>query len=151
MLYLKTFRMRSTGWALFGVKFRPSQKIEAIMGGGRILDTGPFFTRLRYIHQTFLLQCVHRSEWGSGNKTTSPSPFSHKWQKAGHGRVSYRILSGGGGKQDGSGMIVACKVCAYLLGGSGGMPPPGKFEFTSSGTKFQTTLWWHLLTFSNIK
>ena len=47
MLHLKTFRMRSTGWALFGVNFRPSQKIEAIMGGGRIFDTGPFFARLR--------------------------------------------------------------------------------------------------------
>ena len=40
--------------------------------------------------------------------------------------VSCRILSWGG-KQDGSRMIVACEVCVYLLGGSGGMPPLGKF------------------------
>ena len=26
---------------------RPLQEIEAIMGGGRIFDTGPFFVRLR--------------------------------------------------------------------------------------------------------
>ena len=39
----------------------------------------------------------------------------------------------GGGKQDGSRMIVACEMRACLLGGSGGMPPPQrKFEFTSS-------------------
>ena len=32
-------------------------------------------------------------------------------------------------------MIVVCKVCAYLLGGSGGMPslpPQENFEITSS-------------------
>ena len=38
----------SIGWALFGVNFRPLQEIEAVMGGGRIFDTGPFFARLRY-------------------------------------------------------------------------------------------------------
>ena len=38
----------SIGWALFGVNFRPLPEIEAIMGGGRIFDTGPFFVRLRY-------------------------------------------------------------------------------------------------------
>ena len=32
------------------MSFRPLQKIEAIMGGGRIFGTGPFFARLRYIH-----------------------------------------------------------------------------------------------------
>ena len=32
----------------FGVNFRPLQEIEAITGGGRIFDTGPFFARLRY-------------------------------------------------------------------------------------------------------
>ena len=42
MLHLKTFRMRSIGWALFGVNFRPLQEIETIMGGGWIFDTGPF-------------------------------------------------------------------------------------------------------------
>ena len=43
----KTFCTRSTGWALFGVNFRPSQRIEAIyMGGGQIFDTRPFFVRL---------------------------------------------------------------------------------------------------------
>ena len=40
MLDLKTFRTRSIGWALFGVNFRPLREIEAIMGGGRIFDTG---------------------------------------------------------------------------------------------------------------
>ena len=29
-------------------------------------------------------------------------------------------------------MIVACKMRACLLGGSGGMPPQENFEFTSS-------------------
>ena len=43
MLHSKTFRMRSIGWALFGVNFRPLQEIEAIMGGRQIFDTGPFF------------------------------------------------------------------------------------------------------------
>ena len=37
------------GWALFGVNFRPLQEIEAIIGYGRIFDTGPFFARLQYI------------------------------------------------------------------------------------------------------
>ena len=51
MLQSKTFCKRSIGWALFGVNFRPLQEIEAIMGSGRIFDTGPFFTRLRcYFH-----------------------------------------------------------------------------------------------------
>ena len=47
---LKTFRTWSIGWALFGVNFRTLQEIEAIMGGGLIFDTGPFFVRLRYRH-----------------------------------------------------------------------------------------------------
>ena len=41
--------------------------------------------------------------------------------------ASYRTLSWGGGKQDGSRMIVVCETHACLLGGSGGsggMPPP---------------------------
>ena len=43
----------------------------------------------------------------------------------------------GGGKQDGSRMIVACESIhtrkrAYLLGGSGGMLPQENFEFRSS-------------------
>ena len=46
MLRFKTFRSRSIGWALFGVNFIPLQEIEAIMGGGRIFDNGPFFARL---------------------------------------------------------------------------------------------------------
>ena len=50
MLHLKTFHMRSIGWALFGVNFRPLQEIEAIIGGGQIFDTGSFFARLRYYH-----------------------------------------------------------------------------------------------------
>ena len=37
-----------------------------------------------------------------------------------------------GEKQDGSRMIVACETRACLLGGSGGISPPGKFEFASS-------------------
>ena len=37
------------GWALFGVNLRPLQEIEAIMGGGWIFDTGPFFVRLQYV------------------------------------------------------------------------------------------------------
>ena len=53
MLHLKTFRTGSIGWALVGVNFRPLQEIEAIMGGGRIFDTGPFFARLRYMHSTY--------------------------------------------------------------------------------------------------
>ena len=48
MLHLKTFCTGSIGWALYGVNFRPLQEIEAIMGGGRIFDTGPFFARLWY-------------------------------------------------------------------------------------------------------
>ena len=44
----ETFSTRSIGWVLFGVNFRPSQKIETIMGGGWIFDTGPFSARLRY-------------------------------------------------------------------------------------------------------
>ena len=55
MLHSKTFRTRSIGWALFGVNFRPLQKIEAIMGDGRIFDTGPFFARLRYVHICILI------------------------------------------------------------------------------------------------
>ena len=55
MLQSKTFRTRSIGWALFGVNFRPLQKIEAIMGDGRIFDTGPFFARLRYVHICILI------------------------------------------------------------------------------------------------
>ena len=39
---------------------------------------------------------------------------------------------GGGGKQDGSRVIVVCETRACLLGGSGGMPPRENFEFTSS-------------------
>ena len=41
--------MRSIGWALFRVNFRPLQKIEAIMEGGWTFDTGPFFARLQYL------------------------------------------------------------------------------------------------------
>jgi len=33
--------------AFWSELYRPLQKIEAIMGGGRIFDTGPFFVRLR--------------------------------------------------------------------------------------------------------
>ena len=40
-----------------------------------------------------------------------------------HVRVSYRILSGGGGKQDGSRMIVACVPTRVVWGHA----PPGKF------------------------
>ena len=43
------------GWALFGVNFRPLQEIEAIMGGGRIFDTRPFFARQRYSKRCSLL------------------------------------------------------------------------------------------------
>ena len=45
-LEFKTSHVGSIGWALFGVNFRPSQEIEAIMGGGGIFDTGPFFVQL---------------------------------------------------------------------------------------------------------
>ena len=47
-------------------------------------------------------------------------------------------LGGGGGKHDGSRVIVACEStlthakCVCLLGGSGGMPPQENFEFRSS-------------------
>ena len=62
-------------------------------------------------------------------------------------RVSCRILSWGG-KQDGSRMIVACETCAYLLGGSGGMPPqenlhPLRLLLMQSGTKFPNILMTH--------
>ena len=46
---LKAFRTRSIGLALFGVNFRPLQKVEAIMGVGGYLIPAPFFTRLRYL------------------------------------------------------------------------------------------------------
>ena len=36
------------GGCFYGANFRPSQEIEAIMGGGQIFDTGPFFVRLWY-------------------------------------------------------------------------------------------------------
>ena len=36
-------------------------------------------------------------------------------------------LEGGGGEEDGSRMIVVCEMRAFLLGGSGGMPPQEKF------------------------
>ena len=58
MLHSKTFRTRSIGWALFGVNFRPLQEIEAIVGAGRIFDTGTFFARLRYIYFT-KAECPH--------------------------------------------------------------------------------------------
>ena len=44
---------------LYGVNFRPLQEIEAIMGGGRIFDTGPFFARLRYILHMHLFTLVY--------------------------------------------------------------------------------------------
>ena len=47
MLHLKTFCTRSIRWALFRVNFRPLQEVEAIIGGGQIFDTGPFFARLQ--------------------------------------------------------------------------------------------------------
>ena len=40
------------------MNFRPLQEIEAIMVGGRIFDTGPFFARLRYIY--IYVTCVFR-------------------------------------------------------------------------------------------
>ena len=58
MLHSKTFRTRSIEWALFGVNFRPSQEIEAIMGGGRIFDTGLFFARLRYAETFHIHVCT---------------------------------------------------------------------------------------------
>ena len=42
----------------FGVNFRPLQEIEAIMGGGQIFDTGPFFARLRYMLTGFHFDIV---------------------------------------------------------------------------------------------
>ena len=54
---LKAFLTRSGGLALFGVNFRPLQEIEAINGGGRMFDTGLFFTRL---HIWFIVnKCLH--------------------------------------------------------------------------------------------
>ena len=44
---LKTFCTRSIWLVLFRVIFKPLQEVEAIMGDGRIFDTGLFFTRLR--------------------------------------------------------------------------------------------------------
>ena len=38
-MHLETFRTRS---ALFGVNFRPLQKIEAIMGGGQVCSNSNF-------------------------------------------------------------------------------------------------------------
>ena len=54
MLHLKTSRMRSIGWALFGVNFRPLHETEAKMEGGRIFDTGPSFARLQYVNMGLL-------------------------------------------------------------------------------------------------
>ena len=48
------------------------------------------------------------------------------------GQVFIQDFEMGGGKQDGSRMIVACETHACLLGESGGMPPQENFEFTSS-------------------
>ena len=69
-LHLKTFRTRSTGWALFGVNFRPLQEIEAMMRGGRIFDTGPFFARLRYYSIALISGTIHFNN------------FTHFWQAA---------------------------------------------------------------------
>ena len=44
MLHSKTFHTRSIGWGLFGVNFRPLQKIEEIMG------VGGYFSRDYGIH-----------------------------------------------------------------------------------------------------
>ena len=45
---------KSIGRALFGVNFRPLQEIEAIMEGGRIFDTKPFFAILQYLRVSYL-------------------------------------------------------------------------------------------------
>ena len=71
-------------------------------------------------------------------------------------RFSYRILSWGGGKQDGSRMIVACEMHACLnvcvpTRGVWGHAPPGKFRIfiplrlllTQSETKFPNILMKH--------
>ena len=55
--------MRSIGWALFGVKFRPLQELEAIIGGEQIFDTGAFFARLthrrRFRYYVIMLRPSH--------------------------------------------------------------------------------------------
>ena len=38
-----------TRWALFQISFRPQQEIEAKLGDGRTIHSGPSFARLRYI------------------------------------------------------------------------------------------------------
>ena len=51
-----------------------------------------------------------------------------------------------GWEQDGSRMIVACETHAYILGGSGGIPPnqenlnPLRLLLTQSGTKFPNNI-----------
>jgi len=67
----RTFCTRSIGWALFGVKFRPLQEIEAIMGGGRIFDTGPFFVRLRYMTKV---------KWGNSEFDEMVVSFASPWK-----------------------------------------------------------------------
>ena len=42
-----TLFSRGTGFFNNVLLYSPLQKIEAIMGGGRIFDTGPFFARVR--------------------------------------------------------------------------------------------------------
>ena len=50
--------MRSIGWALFGVNFKPLQEIE-IMGGGWIFDTGPFFARETTVYELYATLCLN--------------------------------------------------------------------------------------------
>ena len=56
----KTFHTRSIGWALFGVNFRPLEKIEQIIGGGQIFDTGAFFARLQYMQYLSLSRTTYQ-------------------------------------------------------------------------------------------
>ena len=48
--------MRSIGWALFGVNFRPLQEI---MGGRQIFDTGHFFRDYGIDYQFHKLPIPH--------------------------------------------------------------------------------------------
>ena len=78
--YRKTSRTRLFGWALFGVNFRPLQKIEAIMGGGRIFDIGSFFARLRYYRRSirnFNFKIIHVKNFRGANLVEHLESFSN--------------------------------------------------------------------------
>ena len=47
---LKLHAKLTPGWVLIHVNFDPIQEIGPKVGGGSYFVSGPFFTRLRYMH-----------------------------------------------------------------------------------------------------